>query len=148
MRPNRFKVSRPLSLAVICSSFLLPFPPIRFPTTTLIVIHSIFFFFFFLNSQKRLTDLQRVMEDLGAKLHEAELVKSQWIPVGEISFDEVSQQKSLLKVRLMGFYLKILFCSNQTTTNSFVAHHLFFSGSCYSIIVNHMCRPFPGTLFM
>ncbi|KAI2802251.1 hypothetical protein BLOT_010444 [Blomia tropicalis] len=45
----------------------------------------------------RLTDLQRAMEDLGAKLHEAEYAKSQWIPISEIPYDQIPQQKALLK---------------------------------------------------
>nr|XP_046918764.1 uncharacterized protein LOC124498972 [Dermatophagoides farinae] len=45
----------------------------------------------------RLTDLQRVMDDLAAKLHEAEMVKSKWTPISNITFDDLPQQRSQLK---------------------------------------------------
>nr|XP_027202753.1 dystrophin-like [Dermatophagoides pteronyssinus] len=45
----------------------------------------------------RLNDLQRVMDDLAAKLHEAEMVKSKWIPIINLTFDDLPQQRSQLK---------------------------------------------------
>lgn len=48
--------------------------------------------------KQRLTDLQRAMEDLAAKLHEAEFSKAQWLAIVDIPFDQIPQQKANLKV--------------------------------------------------
>ncbi|OTF79051.1 EF-hand and zinc finger domain containing protein [Euroglyphus maynei] len=37
------------------------------------------------------------MDDLAAKLHEAEMVKSKWIPITNLTFDDLPQQRSQLK---------------------------------------------------
>ena len=51
------------------------------------------------------------MEDLGAKLHEAEYAKSQWIPISEIPYDQIPQQKALLKVSLIYCFLIFFICN-------------------------------------